>query len=331
MKSFEYANPETETEALEFLNEHGGRTAVLAGGTDLLRLLKADLAEPDRVVDVKNIPTLQGIRRVGEHVSIGAMTTLEDLAASPLLAAYSSLLDVVRATHSMQIQASGTLSGDLCHLPNCWYFRQGYGLLALANGESLPETGDNRYHAILGHRGPAKFVSASRFAPALCAWQARVRIIGPQPDQAEVVPLASFFVTPRTPTQGVTVLRPGQLLTHILLPAAESRVSATYEVLELNGLDWPLAAAAATLRMDGSLVREAHITMGHVAPVPWQAHEAAAALVGAPLTPETAQQAGDLAVAQAVPLSHNAYKVQLARTAVKRALLRATGQLEGGL
>jgi len=331
MKSFEFASPETEAEALEYLNTHGGRTAVLAGGTDLLSLLKSDLIAPERVVDIRKISSLQGVRAEQGGVMVGALTSLHDVLRNPLLAKYHSLGHVADATHSIQVQSMGTIGGDLCHLPNCWYFRSGYGLLAMQNGESLVATGDNRYHAILGNRGPAKFVSASRFAPALIAWGAKVRIIGPEPDRAEFLPLEYFYISPKSPNQGVTVLKPGQLISHIWLPPADEVQSATYEVLQSQGLDWPLAAASVALDIEGGKVRSARVVMGHVAPIPWVSEEAASVLVGSEVSEELAATAGDAAVAGATPLSENGYKVQLARTAVKRAVLRAVGQLEGGL
>jgi xanthine dehydrogenase YagS FAD-binding subunit len=328
---FEYANPKTEAETLDLLNDHAADTAVLAGGTDLISLLRDDLLAPRRVVDIKHVASLEGITQVADGLMIGALTTLEDALDSPLLAYHRSILDVIEATRAIQIQSMGTLGGDLCHLPNCWYFRNGYGLLAMEQGESLVETGDNRYHAVFGNQGPAKFVSASRFAPAMIAWEARVRIIGPQPGQEELLPLEYFYVTPKTAKQGVTVLKPGQLISHIWLPNAGRFRSATYEVMQLQGLDWPLASAAACIDLDDGVVRDARIVMGHVAPLPWIAHEAATSIIGRPINEETAELAGDVAVSRATPLSNNGYKVQLARTAVKRALLRAAGQLEEGL
>src|SRR5690606_35224179 len=146
---------------------------------------------------------------------------------------------------------------------------------------------DNRYHAIFGNSGPAKFVSASRFAPALIAWGAQVRIAGPEPDQEQWLPLGQFYVTPKTDRQGVTVLQPGQLLTHVWLPAAEGQLSATYDVLEMEGLDWPLASAGVTLQVDAGLVRRAVVVLGHVAPTPWISYPAADVLIGRPLTPRT--------------------------------------------
>jgi xanthine dehydrogenase YagS FAD-binding subunit len=242
------------------------------------------------------------------------------------------VVQVADAVHSIQIQAMGTLGGDLCHLPNCWYYRNGYGLLAQQEGASLAAEGRHQFHAVLGNQGPAKFVSASRFAPALVAWGAKARIVGPAPDQIAELPLEYFFVTPKSAEQGVTVLQAGQLLTHILLPeAGEEFASASYEVLQLEGLDWPLASAGVCLESSGGIVREARIVLGHVAPTPWVSLDAAAALVGKVVDERSAQAAGDAAVARATPLSENDYKVQIGRTAVKRAILRAAGQLEGAL
>lgn len=329
MNSFEYASPRSESEAVELLHCHDGNVALLAGGTDLYNLLRADCVAPQRVVDLKNVRSMQGVTLTTDGVMIGALVTLDEVLAHPLLRAYQSVLQVADATHAIQVQAMGTVGGDLCLLPNCWYYRNGYGLLGMENGKSLVAEGRNEFHAILGNRGPAKFVSASRFAPALIAWGAKVRVAGPNPEDAAVLPLEYFFVTPKTADQGVTVLQPGQFVTHILLPHAEDLASASYEVMQLEGLDWPLAAAAATLRLADGVVEDAKIVMGHVAPTPWVSEDAAAAIIGRELNETTAQAAGEAAVARATPLSQNEYKVQIAKTAVKRALLRAAGQLEG--
>jgi xanthine dehydrogenase YagS FAD-binding subunit len=295
-------------------------------------LLQADLVAPERVVDVRRVQSMQGVRREAGGLWVGALTTLDDVLAHPALQPYLSLVQVADAHHAIQIQSSGTLGGDLCHLPNCWYYRNGYGLLAMQAGESLVETGDNRYHAILGNAGPAKFVNASRFAPALIAWGAKVRIIGPAPDQVEIVPLEYFYISPKSANQGNTILKPGQLISHIWLPAVElTHVSATYEVLQLEGLDWPLATASVTLDVEGGIVRAARVVLGHVAPTPWVSLEAAALLKNQMVTEDLANAVGAAAVSKATPLSNNEYKVQIARTAVKRAVLKAVGQLEGGL
>jgi xanthine dehydrogenase YagS FAD-binding subunit len=330
MNSFEYASPQTEAEAVALLCEHDGQTAVLAGGTDLINLLRADLIAPRRVVDVKNIRSMQGVTAVADGLLVGALTTLDELQAHPLLAPYRSLVQVADAVHAIQVQSVGTLGGDLCHLPNCWYFRNGYGLLGESDGKSLVAAGRNEFHAIFGNRGRAKFVSASRFAPACIAWQAKVRIVGPGPQDVSLVPLEYFFITPKAADQGVTVLQPGQLVTHLWLPLAiENCASASYEVLQLEGLDWPLASAAVWLDQSGGVVRDARVVMGHVAPTPWISYDAAQTLIGSVVDEHSAAKAAEAAVMHATPLSENEYKVQIARTAVKRALLRAVGQGEG--
>ena len=327
MTNFEYACPETEQEAVEFLSEVKGETSVLSAGTDLMSLLRNNIARPERVVDISRITSMQGIEPTEEGIVIGALTTLEEMNENALLAEYPSLRDVIDGVRAIQVQQNGTLGGDLCHLPNCWYFRSGYGLLARENGRSLPELGDNRYHAVFGNSGPAKFVSASRFAPALIASGAEIRIAGPKPTDESWLPLEDFYITPKTERQGVSVLKGGQIVTHVRLPAASSRLTATYEVLEMEGLDWPQAAAACSLELDAGLVRRAKIVLGHVAPTPWVSEIAASTLVGQPVTVQTAERAADAAISEATPLSENEYKVQLARTAVKRSLLRATNQL----
>ncbi|RPI80342.1 MAG: molybdopterin dehydrogenase, partial [Planctomycetaceae bacterium] len=277
MSSFEFASPRTEAEAVELLSAHDGHTAVLAGGTDLVGLLRADLVSPRRVVDIKNIDTMKGVTAVTGGLLVGALTTLDEILVHPLLAGHSALAQVADGVHAIQIQSTGTLGGDLCHLPNCWYFRNGYGLLGMRDGESLPAEGRSDFHAILGNQGPAKFVSASRFAPALIALGAKVRIVGPTPDQVALMPLEYFFISPKSDDQRVTVLQPGQLVTHVWLPEpAESLVSASYEVLQLEGLDWPLAAAGVALELSGGIVKDARIVLGHVAPTPWVSQDAAA-------------------------------------------------------
>ena len=331
MTPYEYAQPQTEADAVALLTEQGTGTTVLAAGMDLVPLLQKSLVTTSRVVDITRIDSLHGVSTDGERVTIGVLTTFEEIFESPLLADYPSLADVVHGVRAIQVQQTGTLGGDLCHLPNCWYFRSGHGLLGLDGDRSLPEVGDNRYHAIFGNSGPAKFVSASRMAPALIAWGAEVRIAGPDSEAEQWLPLERLYQTPKHQHQGITVLQPGQLLTHVRLPAAKERLSATYEVLETEGLDWPLVSAGATVELDRGLVRRATIVLGQVAPTPWVSFPAADVLIGQPITEFTAQRAGEAAVSEAAPLAHNGYKVQLAKTSVARALLKATGQLEGGL
>ncbi len=328
MKSFDYAEPRTESEVVALLSEHAGRAEVLAGGTDLVGLMKKMIIKPDLVVNIMEVESLQSIGPQEDgSFSIGAAVTLDDLLAHPYLENYPAISDAILGINSMQLQAQGTIGGEICQKPRCWYYRNGQGLL---DQESQVSEGDNRLHAILGNQGPAKFVSSSRIGPALIALDAQLRIVGPG-DQQHFVPVADFFVTPRHADQREMKLGADQLLTHILLPARDNSFNATYEVRHGEGPDYPLAAAAVSLEISTSgRVEDALVVLGQVAPTPWISHEAAQTLVGSTLNESLAEAAGDAAVLQATPLSGNEYKVQLARVAVKRAILRAAGFETGG-
>ncbi len=329
MKDFEYAAPRSEHEVVELLSAEAGRTAVLAGGTDLIPLLKKMIATPDRVVNIMEVNSLKQLEMASDGgVFIGAAVTLDRLLDSDYLSAYTAITQAIRGLNSMQLQCQGTIGGDLCQRPHCWFFRHGRGLLA--DGGRQIEDGDNRYHAILGNAGPAKFVSGSRLAPALIALGATFRIVGPNPSDESVLPAEEFFRTPRHEGEGENILRPNQLLTHIYLPPAGNSSSGTYEVRHGEGPDDPLATASAALHIAEGIVHGARIVLGHVAPTPWLASEAAQSLLGQRVTPESAAAAGEAAVARATPLSNNAYKVQLAKVATKRAILLAAGLETGG-
>jgi xanthine dehydrogenase YagS FAD-binding subunit len=322
MQAFEYANPSTLPEALSLLGNRWGEVDVLAGGTDLLPLLKEYIHTPRRVVNLKNIKELGGIQSTKAGLRIGANATLDDLLESALIRkSYPALAAAARGVGGPQIRNMGTVGGNLCQRPRCWYFRSGFGLLGKdASGKALVPNGENKYHAILGNSGPAYFVSASSLGPALIALNARVKLASASGSRE--VPVEKFFVTPQNDSSREIALLPNEILTEILIPAGVTR-SATYEVRQRQALDWPLAMASVALRMKGTTVTSARVVLGHVAPTPWVSEEAAQAVTGKAITEEVAAEAGKAALAKATPLSRNAYKVQLARVAVKRALLEA--------
>ncbi len=335
MNSFEYANPTTTKEAAGLLAAQWGETEILAGGTDLLSLMKNYVVTPKRLVSLKGIKELGGITSSAAGLRIGAMVTLQELHDHKAVHDdYHSLAHAAGSVPSMQIRNMGTVGGDLCQRPRCWYFRNGFGLLARdEKGQPLVPAGDNRYHAIFGHPGSefgAYYVHPSSLAPALITFGASVKIAGPK-GQREVA-LARFFATPKKEGERENVLMPNEIVTEIFIPAASKGVlTATYEVRQREALDWPLATASIALRMTGDKVKSAQIVLGHVAPVPWPATEANKWLIGQAITEETAAKAGEAAVRGAKPLSGNKHKVQLARVAVKRALLEAAGQGKEGM
>jgi xanthine dehydrogenase YagS FAD-binding subunit len=323
MRPFEYVSPTTKAQAVSLLGGSWGNTEILAGGTDLLALMKDDVVSPKRLVNIKNIKDLRGISSSAQGLRIGALTTLGDLADNAgIKKNYPALAEAVVEAASPQIRNMATLAGNLCQRPRCWYFRNGFGLLPKdETGKELVADGDNRYHAILGNEGPAKFVSPSTIAPVLIAYGAKVRLEGPKGKRE--LPLEKFFVIPKTENEREHDLGPNEIVTEVVVPPIANASVAHYEIRQKDVFDWPLTVAAVALKMQGSNVQSARIVMGYVAPVPWISTEAEQALTGQPANEETAQKAAEVAVKDAKPLSHNEYKVQLARVAVKRAILKA--------
>ena len=323
MQPFEYANPSTVQEAVGMLGARWGEADVLAGGTDLISLMKEYLATPKLVVNIKNIKELGGIQDSKGNLRIGSTVTLDELLENADVRKYfPSLTAAARGVASPQIRNMGTVGGDLCQRPRCWYYRGGHGLLAQdKDGNSLVPNGENKYHAILGNSGPAYFVSASSLGPALVALGAKVKLVSAKGTRE--LAADKFFVTPKNDTSREIAMMPNELLTEINIPTGAK--NATYEVRQKEALDWPLASAAVALRMKGSSVASARIVLGAVAPTPWAASQADQVLAGKSMTPALAEEAAKVALANATPLSQNAYKIQLARVAVKRALLQAAG------
>lgn len=323
MRGFEYANPTTKEQAVALLGGSWSDAEVLAGGTDLLSLMKDDVVHPKRLVNIKDIAELRGIKPSKAGLRIGATVTIQELLDNAQIARdYPALVDAAEGITSPQIRSVGTVGGDLCQRPRCWYYRAGFGLLAKdTSGEPLVPSGDNRYHAILGNTGPAYFVNPSSLAPALIAYGATVRIHGPKGSRD--VAVEKFFVAPQSDSAREYDLKPGEIVTEIVVPSAGGAKSATYEVRQKEALDWPLAAVSVALKMSGGKVTSARVVLGHVAPTPWRSTAAEAALTGKAVNEEIAKAAGEAAVSGAKSLGRNAYKIQLARVAVKRAILAA--------
>jgi len=324
MQNFEYASPKTIQEATGLLGASWSDANVLAGGTDLISMMKEELATPKRVVNIKGIKELGGIHKSGSGLRIGATVTFDELLENAAVRAeYPSLVEAARGVSSPQIRNMGTVGGDLCQRPRCWYFRGGEGLLGMKSGKSLIPGGQNEFHAIFPV-GQAHFVSASSLAPALIALGAKVKLVSASGNRE--VAADKFFVAPADENGRETVLAPNEILTEIIIPAAKGVKNATYEVRNKQALDWPLATASVALTMKGSAIGSARIVLGHVGPVPYSAAAAEQWLAGKTISESVAEDAGKAAVADAKPLSQNEYKVQLAKVAVKRALLEAAGK-----
>jgi xanthine dehydrogenase YagS FAD-binding subunit len=325
MRPFEYVSPETSQQTISLLGETWGPTEILAGGTDVLALMKEDVIAPKRLVNIKDVKDLHGVSATTQGLRIGALTTLGQLVDDATVKKdYPALAEALVEAASPQIRNMATIGGNLCQRPRCWYFRSGLGLLPKdESGKDVVKIGDNRYHAILGNDGPSKFVSPSTIAPVLIAYSAKVRLEGPKGKRE--LPLEKFFTTPKTANEREHDLRPNEIVTEIVIPSAAGWRVAHYELRQKAAFDWPLAVAAVALKGDAAKADSARVVLGYVAPVPWISSEAEKALAGKAVNEQSAQAAAQAALASAKPLSRNAYKVQLARVALKRAILKAAG------
>ena len=321
MKAFEYAAPATVADAAKLLA--GPNAVALAGGTDLIGRMKDYVTSPDRVVylkDIKELAAISGDPKAG-GLTIGAGTRLSDLVTHKgIRESYPALWQATVEIGSAQIRNMSTVGGNLLQKPRCWYYRAGFGLLGMKDGQSLVRAGDNRYHSIFLTDGNALFISPSSLAVALIALEGQATITGPKGERT--VKVEELYQVPKHESDSELTIQPGEILSKVTIPAAKGK-NASYEAREKQAQDWPLVLASVNLAMDGDTVSAARVVVSGVAPIPWRSAAAEKAITGQRVTPETAAAAAEAAIQGAAPLSMNAYKVPLTRTVVKRALLLA--------
>jgi xanthine dehydrogenase YagS FAD-binding subunit len=322
MNAFDFVAPTSVEDAVKLLG--GQHTAALSGGTDLISRIKDQVTAPQRVVYLKDIKPLAGISGdPGSGLTIAAGTLLAAIVEHKAVReAYPALWQSTTEVGTPQIRNMATLGGNLLQRPRCWYFRAGNGLLGMKDGKSLVRGGDNRYHAIFMTDGDALYVNPSSLAVPLIALGATATIAGPKGERT--VPVEELYQVPKTDKDSELTVAPGELLTKVMIPPAKGK-NASYEVRQKQAHDWPLVLASVNLTMDGDKVSGSRVVIYGVAPVPWRSSAAEKSITGKAITMETATVAGEAATDGAMPLSMNAYKVSLTRTAVKRALLAAAG------
>lgn len=321
MKSFAYVNPANVQQAVASLSTERGRVMPLAGGMDLVSLMKDYIATPDRVVNVKGLDATIA-DAPGGGLRIGAAARLVDVESHARVAKeYRALAQAAGEVGTPQIRNLGTVGGNLLQRPRCWYFRnEEFPCLKKGGARCYSVDGENQFHAILGG-GPCHIVHPSSLAVPLVAFGATFHVVGPRGERD--VPAEEFFELPDRNMYGESVLRSDELVTAVTLPSPAGRRSATYEVRFKQSHDWPIAFASVTLQMQGSTVNDARVVMGAVAPVPWRSQAAEDVLKGQALDEVVALKAAEAALERATPMTQNAYKVQVAKTAVKRAILAA--------
>ena len=325
MKAFAYVNATNEKEAVAALKTDG-IALPLAGGQDLLARMKDYIDSPDRVVNVKNAldatvtSTPDGGIRIG-----GAMKVIDLYENQQVARMYPAVNAAAIEIGTPQIRHQATVGGNINQRPRCWYYRnEEFVCYKKGGSRCFAVNGENQYHAIFGNDGPSHIVHPSSLAVPFVAYGAKFRVLGPNGDRE--IPAADFFTIPTLANVlKENVLEDEEILTHVILPPPGNVKSGHYEVRYKASHDWPLAFTTVVLAMNGNRIGSARVVLGAVAPVPWRSKPAEGALAGKALTEDTAALAAEAAVSDAKPMSGNAYKIQIAKTAVKRAIMRAAG------
>jgi len=333
MKSFEWTNPSTLNEAVKLLataaphNDIDEAPRPIAGGQDLLTTMKDYTSRPARLVNLKNIRGLNSITLSARGLTIGALVTLTELEEHEgVRKSFPGLAEAAHSIATPQIRNLGTVGGNLCQRPRCWYFRlEEVFCLKKGGTECYAASGENKYNAIIAG-GPSYIVHPSDLAPMLLALGARVTVVGAK--GRRVIALDKFFTLP---TEGnirrENVLQNDDIITEVFVPASPLASRSTYlKFKERESLDFALASVAAAVQLaPNKTVRAARIVLGGVAPIPWRVPDAEKYLVGKTLNADVLAEAGKIALAEAKPLDKNAYKVPLAQTLVRRAVSKAAG------
>ncbi len=332
MKAFEWVSASTIQEAVRQLQSkrpvenRDEAPHPIAGGQDLLTAMKDYVVRPSRVVNLKSVPGLDRIQVDATGLRIGALVTLAQLEQHPeVKRQFPGLGEAASSVATPQIRNLGTVGGNLCQRPRCWYFRlESVVCLRKGGDECYAESGENKYNAILGG-GPSFIVHPSDLAPMLVALGASVTTASPKGGRTLL--LEKFFILPSEEPTRENVLEPAEIITEIRMPASPFASRSTYlKFKERNSLDFALSAVAAALEMESSgIVRQARLVLGGVAPAPWRVPRAEEFLAGKRLEPATLAEAARLALKGASPLSKNAYKVPLTQALVRRALAKAGG------
>lgn len=321
MRAFEHFNAGSVNEAVSLLRRYRGKARVMAGGTDLLETLKNEILPeyPEALINIKTIPGLEAIEEDEQGLKLGALVRLTAVVqSSAVREKWKILAQAAQSVATPEIRNMGTVGGNLCQDTRCWYYRYphrvGGRILCRRKGEGPCHAvkGDSRYHAIMGGR-QCFAVCPSDMATALAVLDARIRIAGPGIERA--IPVADFYTTMGH------VLQPDEIVTEIQVPPPPGNGRQVFLKFRLREpVDFAVASVAAIVSMADGVCEDAGIVLGGVTPMPYRAKAAENALRGRRLA-AAAEEAAEAAVGEARPLRNNAYKMEIAKTLVKRALL----------
>jgi len=319
--SFSYVRPGTLKEAVHHLAEEGAH--VHAGGTDLLTCLRERLFEVRKVVSLKELTDLRGVREtVGGGLQIGALTTITEVAEDPVIRGrYAGLSRGASEVASPQLRNQGTIGGNLCQKPRCWYYRGDFDCLRKGGDICFAAQGENQFHCIFGSNDICYIVHPSDTAPPLVALNAQLRLVGP--DGARTLPVEDLHVLPADDVRRETWLKPGEIIVAIHIPPPPRDLRTSYrKVRARRAWDFALAGVALAVQFDGDRVVDGRVVLSGAAPVPWRSKAVEKIIRGKTLNRQTIADAAEAVVEGAQPLAKNAYKIPLFRGVIEEELER---------
>ncbi|HTF99468.1 MAG TPA: xanthine dehydrogenase family protein subunit M [Nitrospirota bacterium] len=320
LTNFSYTRPASLKDAVKQLSSPD--SGLHAGGTDLLGCLRDHVFEVKKVVSISGLKELRGITRMPDKgLRIGALTTITEVAENAAVNEdYAALAQAAREVGSPQLRNQGTLGGNLCQKPRCWYYRGEFHCLRKGGDRCFAVSGENQYHCILGG-GPCYIVHPSDTAAALVAFNASVHIAGPKGSRS--VPVEKFHLLPQEDVRRETVLKPGEIVTEIVLPAGRGLRSSYRKVRSRASWDFALAGIALAIRFDaGGAVASARAVLSGAAPIPWRSRELESVITGKKLDADIIAKAAEAALRNAQPLRENAAKIPLFQGMIEEELAK---------
>jgi xanthine dehydrogenase YagS FAD-binding subunit len=323
MKTFANANAVDVRQAVTLAQQSrrdGRAVSFAAGGSDLLALVKERIVSPDVIVNLRTVKGLNQVSASNSGATVGGLITLDALGRETVIRhGYAVLAEAADSVATPQIRSVGTLAGNVCQRPWCWYYRNGFPCYKAGGNQCFSFAGENQLHAIFGG-GPSYIVHPSDTAPALVALNATFRVVGPSGERR--MSAADFFVLPRRDPAKENALADDEVLADVHLPAPRPGTRSTYhKIMDREAWTHAVVSAAVVLEMDKSICRSARVVLGGVAPIPWRLTEVEQLLTGQEITESLAQRAGETAVSGARPLAKNGYKIPLTKGLVRRTVL----------
>ncbi|HMK36294.1 MAG TPA: xanthine dehydrogenase family protein subunit M [Desulfomonilaceae bacterium] len=317
--NFSYVRAHSLEEAIQHLSEKDAR--LHAGGTDLLTCLRDDIFGASTLVSITKLKQLHGISETPDGgLRIGALTTISEVANSSIIGQrYPGLARGAAEVGSPQLRNQGTIGGNMCQKPRCWYYRGDFHCLRKGGEMCFALGGENYFHCIFGSDNTCCIVHPSDTAPPLVALDAQVKIVGPEGNR--VVPAGKFHVLPEENVEKETVLQPGEIVTEIILPPPVPDMRSSYrKVRARRSWDFALAGVALALVIKNNKVERPRVVLSGAAPIPWRSQEVEEVIAGRSLNSAIVEQAAEAVVKNAQPLQHNEYKVPLFKAVIREEL-----------